>query len=109
MFKNRRIPLLGIALFIVAASLATISALKAPTSASVNLSWPPRPNYSFLAAKGNNAGVDQYDRKESGTGVQNELVKYYQEGLVKSYQIERNLMSPSDSQFNYRQGHWFGQ
>jgi hypothetical protein len=61
-------------------------------------------------ARSNEAGLAQYHRSEWGLlGAQNNLVNFYQKGLVNYHQIERNSMSPSDTQFNYQQGHWFGQ
>ena len=99
MLNNRKIQILGALVLIIAAVLVTLSAVKAPTQ-------------DFLSVTGSNPeGMAQSQPSERSTYVfnQNDLVKYYQNGLVKYYPIERNLVNPSDSLFNYQQGHWFGQ
>jgi hypothetical protein len=98
MLNNRKIQILGATVLIVAAVLVTLSAVKAPAQA-------------FISVTGSNPeGLAQYQPSERSAYVSNpnDLVKYYQNGLVKYNQTERNLIDPSDSQFNLQQGHWFG-
>jgi hypothetical protein len=97
MLNNRKIQILGAIVLIVAAVLVTLSAVKVPAQVFIPVT------------DSNSEGLVQYQPSERIAYVSNpnDLVKYYQKGLVK-YQIERNLIGSSDSQFNYQQGHWFG-
>lgn len=65
MLKSRNIQIIGITLLIIAAALVTVSAIRPSAGASVDLSWPPRPDFSVLiqkAAAGNQAASDYYER-----------------------------------------------
>ena len=96
MFKTRKTQMVGSVVLVIAAALITLAAIKAPAPATVDLSSPPRPDNSSLM-KSKDVPVASHD-----------LVKYYQEGLARSYQIDRELSDPTTIPFNYRQGHWFG-
>jgi hypothetical protein len=68
MLKSRNFQIVGTIALIIAATLATISAVNAPAAAPVDLSWPPRPDFSILIQKtiipvnGNLAHGDIYAR-----------------------------------------------
>ena len=98
MFKNRKIRMLGMTLLIVAALLIVLSAVKLPATSPVNLSWPPRPDYSFLA-KGdsisltsNEAGLAQYYLSERGSIAdrQDGMKIYFQSERVEAYPAKSN-------------------
>ena len=99
MLNNRKIQILGAIVLIVAAVLVTLSAVKAPTPVVIPVT------------SSNLEGLAQYQPSERNSYASNpsDLVKYYQNDLVRNYPTERNLISSSDNQFNYQQGHWFGQ
>jgi hypothetical protein len=78
MLTNRKTQLLGMALLIAAATLVTISASRVP--APVDLSWPPRPDFSILnqnvivPVSGNQTANDFYQRHPEWINHRNELV-----------------------------------
>ena len=98
MFKNRKIRMIGIAVLLVAAVLVVLSAVRLPATTPVNLSWPPRPDYSFLA-KGNKnsltsneAGLAQYHLSERGSIAdrQSGMEIYFQSERVEVYPAKIN-------------------
>jgi hypothetical protein len=103
MLNNRKIQILAATVLIISAVLVTLSAVKAPAQ-------------NFISITGSNPeGMAQNQPGERSTIVStpSDLVKYYQNGLVKYYPSERrsasDSMSSGDTPFNYKQGHWFGQ
>lgn len=83
--KIHKAQMLGVTTFIVAANLLSLSAFTAPAPSPVNLSWPPRPDFSVLAKGVDADSLAQYHRNEWGAPAAD------QNGLDIYYQSERML------------------
>lgn len=98
MFKNRKIQMLVMTVLLIAALLIVLSAVRLPATMPVNLSWPPRPDYSFLAKDNkisltsNEAGLAQYYLSERGSisGRQAGMEIYFQSERVEAYPAKIN-------------------
>jgi len=116
-------------MLIVAATLVTLSAIRFPAPALANLSWPSRPDFSFLAEKviipvtGNEAGLSTYHQSEriSAYPANNNaagLALYHssewastvaiRNGMDVYHQSERGSFKAADGLAIYHQSEWFG-
>ncbi len=91
MLINRKFQLFGMAILIVAVTLATVSAVKPPSR--LDLSWPAGPDFSILAqndrafATSNAAGLAQYHLSERSaySAAVNGLAVYHQSERLLAY------------------------
>ena len=129
MLNTRKFQILGVIVLIVAAALVTLSAIRLPAPAPINLSWPSRPDFSQLTVKeiipvtSNVQGLALYHRSEwsasqtnqSGLNLyhQSERVSAYPavsnaQGLAQYLQSERGILKISNGMAIYHQSEWFG-
>jgi len=129
MFNTRRFQTIGVLVLIVAAALVTLSAIRLPAPVPANLSWPSRPDFSFLVEKafipvtGNEAGLNIYHQSERvsvypANSPEAGLVQYHfsewtsteaiQNGMDIYHQSERGSLNATNGLAIYHQSEWFG-
>ena len=111
MLNTRKFQTLGVIVLIVAVALVTLSAIRLPAPVPANLSWPARPDFSFLVEKvtipvtGNEAGLSIYHQSER---VNAYPANSMEAGLAQYHQSERGSYKATDGMAIYHQSEWFG-
>jgi len=129
MLNTRKFQTLGVLVLIIAATLVTLSAIRHPALTPANLSWPPRPDFSFLAEKafipvtGNEAGLNIYHQSERvsaypADSAEAGLAQYHssewtsteaiRNGMDIYHQSERGSLNATNGLAIYHQSEWFG-
>ena len=129
MLNTRKFQTISVAILIVSAALVSLSAIRLPALTPANLSWPPRPDFSFLAEKafihvtGNEAGMNIYHQSERVSAypvdsAEAGLAQYHssewtsteaiQNGMDIYHQSERGSLNATNGLAIYHQSEWFG-